>query len=273
MTTSNSQSCETLWSLVGTTGCPVIVDARTDDDFDADPRLVPTAIRRPGLEAADWADSFPGRSVVVYCDGGLKISQATAAWLRQAGAGASYLKGGFQAWRAAGLPLVPEAKLPSRDGNGRTVWVTHERPEIDGLACSWLIRCFVDPAALFLFVESTQVHRVAERYPGVTPFGVVDVFWGRRDDRSTFETMLAELGLATEPMKRLAGIVRGADTAQPDLAPEVAGLLAVSRGLSASAADDLQMVAQGAMVYDALYRWACAVEEEPCVEPAGRAVA
>jgi len=254
MTTSTSRSSETLWTLVGTADCPVIVDARTDDDFNDDGRLIPGAVRRPGLEVADWADRFSGQSLVVYCQGGLKISQAAAAWLRHDGGKASFLKGGFQAWRDAGLPLVPEAKLPLRDAKGSTVWVSAERPAIDGLACTWLIRRFVDPAAAFLFVEPSQVQLVAERYPGVTPFIVEYGFRGRRGERCTFDAMLAEFDLETEPMSRLADIVRGAERARPDVAPEAAGLLAVLLGLSMSTPDDLELVERAMAVYDALYR-------------------
>lgn len=49
--------------------------------------------------------------------------------------------------------------------------------------------------------------------------------------------------------------MRGADTARPDSAPEVAGLLAVSLGLSRMYADDLEQLDAGMLVYDALYRW------------------
>ena len=51
-------------------------------------------------------------------------------------------------------------------------------------------------------------------------------------------------------------IVRAADTARPDLAPEAAGLLAVSLGLSRMYADDLEQLEAGMLIYDALYRWA-----------------
>jgi len=273
MTTSTSRSCETLWTLVGTADYPVIVDARTDDDFNDDSRLIPGAVRRPGLEAADWADRYSGQTLVVYCHGGLKISQAAAAWLRHGGGKASFLTGGFQAWRAAGLPLVPTAKLPSRERNGTTVWVMRERPGIDDLACTWLIRRFVDRAAVFLFVEPSQVHLVAERYPGVTPFVVEDGFSSRRGDRSAFDDTIAEFGLETEPMSRLSDIVRGADWARPDLAPEAAGLLAVQLGLSASTPDDLERVERGMAVYDALYRWARGAAGEADDRPVRREVA
>ena len=57
--------------------------------------------------------------------------------------------------------------------------------------------------------------------------------------------------------------VRGADTARPDLAPEAAGLHAISLGLSAMAGDDDHgMIERGFMVYDALFSWLRYAAEE-----------
>jgi rhodanese-related sulfurtransferase len=248
-------SPQDLFQLIGTATAPVVIDARTDEDYAADPRLIPAAVHRPALKAADWAPGFAGRDVVVYCDRGLKISQGGAAWLRHAGARAASLEGGFQAWRAAGRPLVPEDKIPPRDAQGRTLWVTRARPKIDRIACPWLIRRFVDPAAVFLFVAPAEVAMVADRF-GVTPFDIEGVFWSHRGERCTFDTMVEEFGLGTEVMLRLATIVRGADTGRPELAPESAGLLAASLGLSQIFTDDLAQLETGMTLYDAFYRWA-----------------
>ena len=81
------------------------------------------------------------------------------------------------------------------------------------------------------------------------------MFWSHRGERCTFDVMVEEFGLATEPLLRLATIVRGADTARLDLAPEAAGLLAASLGLSRMYADDLEQLEAGMLLYDAFYRW------------------
>jgi hypothetical protein len=150
--------------------------------------------------------------------------------------------------------LVPFAKLPPVDSCGRTVWVTRARPKIDRIACPWLIRRFVDPRAVFLFVAPPEVVAVAEHFGGV-PFDIENVFWSHRGDTCTFDTMVQEFGLGTTPLLRLATIVRGADTARPELAPEAPGLLAGSLGLSRMYADDLQQLEAGMLLYDAFYRW------------------
>ena len=101
----------------------------------------------------------------------------------------------------------------------------------------------------------SEVAGVAERFGGA-PFDVDGVVWSHRADKCTFDTMVEELGLhGFEALKRLAVIVRGADTAQPELAPQCAGLLAASLGLSRMFADDLEQLAAGMTLYDAFYRW------------------
>ncbi len=254
-------SPEDLWHLTGTPDCPIVIDARTDEDFDANPSLIPTALRMPGLDAAKWADRFSGQDLVVYCHKGLKISQGAAAWLRQAGAQAKALTGGFVEWHGRGLPLVPIVRLSQRDASGRTVWITGERPKIDRIACSWLIRRFVDPRAVFLFVEPDQVTPAAERFDA-TPFDVESAFWSHDGEHCTFDRMVGEFGLKTDAMRRLAKIVRGAETARPELASEAAGLLAVSSGLARTYPDDLVLLEQSMRLYDAFYRWARDVAEE-----------
>ena len=67
--------------------------------------------------------------------------------------------------------------------------------------------------------------------------------------------MLEGFGLETEPLRRMAAIVRGADTGRFDLAPQAAGLLAVSLGLSRAHRDDLAQLEAAMPLYDALYRW------------------
>ena len=240
MSSLNTISIDKLARLIGTPACPTLIDVQTAEDFAADPRLVPGAVRRPWADAADWAGEFDGRPAVVICQKGLKLSQGVAAWLRHAGVPAEVLEGGALGWSGAGLPMISDAKLPPRDAKGRTVWVTRARPKVDRIACPWLIRRFVDPNAVFLYVTPSEVPAVAERFNAV-PFDIEGegVFWSHRGELCTFDVMIEEFGLHTEPLDRLAMIVRGADTARPDLAPEAAGLLAASLGLSRMFAEDL----------------------------------
>lgn len=255
MPSISSISVDKLARLIGTRSCPALVDVRTDEEFEAEPFLVPGSVRRSHQDVVDWAAAYAGCAVIVLCQHGRTLSHGVAAWLRHAGAAsAESLEGGIEAWRRAGQPCVVAAKLPPRDAVGRTVWVTRERPKVDRIACPWLIRRFVDPAAVFLYVKASEVAGVASRFDA-TPFDVEDVFWSHRGESCSFDVTIEELGLTSPALSRLARIVRAADTDRLDLEPQAAGLLAASLGLSRLFADDLQQLDAGMMLYDAFYRW------------------
>jgi rhodanese-related sulfurtransferase len=253
MPSPTSISAGKLSRLIGLPKCPQLIDVRTDEDFALDPRLIPGATRSNWQTASEWTRSVTG-DAIVYCQQGLKLSEGVAAWLRHSGSSASNLEGGFEVWIAAGEPVISTSKLPARDAQGRTVWVTRSRPKIDRIACPWLIRRFVDPRAVFLYVAPSEVKMVGERF-GAAPFDIEDTFWSHRGPKCTFDVMVEEFGLTIEPMQRLAAIVRSADTATLENVAEAGGLLAISLGLSRMYANDLEQLEAGMVIYDALYRW------------------
>ena len=261
MANFGSISPDKLLKLVGTSQSPDIIDVRDDDDFAAIPSLIPSSTRRDYATAENWAGDFAGAQVVVTCTRGKKLSEGVAAMLRLAGAAAEILEGGTQAWIEAGFPMVPVSRIPAGMVTGGTLWVTRSRPKIDRIACPWLIRRFVDPAARFLFVNAPEVPAVAERF-GATPFDIEGVFWSHRGETCTFDTMIEEFALDIPALRRLAEVVRGADTDRHDLAPQAAGLLAVSLGLSRMHSSDLAQLEDGMLIYDAFYRWARDATEE-----------
>jgi rhodanese-related sulfurtransferase len=240
--------------LIGTAACPVLVDVRIDEDFEADPNFIPGAVRRSHTDVAEWATGLSGQTVVAICRKGQKTSEGVAAWLRHAGASANILDGGTDAWAKENLPRIPASRIPSRNSQGRTVWVTRARPKIDRIACPWLIRRFVDPSAVFLFVTASEVESVAESF-GAVPFDVENVHWSHRGELCTFDVMIEEFGLGTEALRHIATIVRAADTDRLDLSPEAPGLLAASLGLSRIYSNDLEQLDAGMLLYDAFYRW------------------
>ena len=110
-----------------------LIDVRSDEDAAADPRLLPGARRKPAETVPEWGPELSGQSAVIYCAEGHARSEGVAAWLRSLGVSAEILAGGFAGWRAAGLPLVPENRIPPRDDDGATLWVTRSRPKSIGL--------------------------------------------------------------------------------------------------------------------------------------------
>ena len=270
MPAPNEITVPQLLRLIGTPNCPVIVDISIDPDFAEDPYLIPGSFRHPHTDLPGLKQRLAGRPCVVTCQRGIKLSQGLVARLRNDGLQAEYLQGGMYGWRdAKDTSRIPAAALPE-PVDGATLWVTRHRPKIDRIACPWLIRRFVDPDARFLFVSPSEVEGVAARY-NATPFDIEGVFWSHRGPLCTFDTMLDEFDLRTEALDRLSKVVRGADTDKHDLAPEAAGLLAISVGLSRQYRDDIEQLDAGMALYDALYRWARDGFDEGHDWPADRA--
>lgn len=133
-------------------------------------------------------------------------------------------------------------------------WVTRERPKIDRIACPWLILRFIDINAEFLFAPPERVRPLAAE-TGAIPYDVPDVELSHVGERCSFDAFLDKYALHEGALDRLAVIVRGADTGRLDLAPQAAGLLAISLGLSQCYADDHEMLRHGMVMYDALHAW------------------
>jgi hypothetical protein len=134
-------------------------------------------------------------------------------------------------------------------------WITRKRPKIDRIACPWLIRRFIQSDATFLYVPTEQVFVIAKE-AGATPYDIPGAEPFAHDgDLCSFDCFIRHFGLRDPALERLAVIVRGADTARHDLAPEASGLHAISMGLSINIPDDHAMLEQGMVIYDALYAW------------------
>jgi hypothetical protein len=140
-------------------------------------------------------------------------------------------------------------------------WITRERPKIDRVACPWLIARFIDREAEFRFVPPAEVARQAAEWSAI-PFDVEGVELSHEGPRCSFDAFLDKYRLTDPALHELAVIVRGADTERLDLAPQCAGLLAVSLGLSHNFADDHEQLRHGFVLYDALYAWLRHVRDE-----------
>jgi hypothetical protein len=140
-------------------------------------------------------------------------------------------------------------------------WITRARPKIDRIACPWLIRRFIDQNAEFYFVPPDQVLVQAEEL-GAIPFDVEGVELSHDGPLCSFDTILRKYQLTDPALQEIAVIVRGADTEHLELAPQAAGLLAISLGLSRIYSDDQAQLAQGMILYDALYAWAREAKQE-----------
>ncbi|WP_138480166.1 chromate resistance protein ChrB domain-containing protein [Dyadobacter bucti] len=134
-------------------------------------------------------------------------------------------------------------------------WITRERPKIDRIACPWLIRRFIDAEATFYFVPFDEVLLKAEEL-NATPFDIPGVEFTHYEDRCTFDYLIEKFGIDDPAVKDMAPIVRGADTDAHFVAPQSAGLWAISAGMSFNITDDHELLEKGMLIYDALYSWA-----------------
>lgn len=259
-----SISPKDLWNAISTQDAPQVVDVRRREAYNESPHLLPGAVWRDAAKATEWATEFNvTRPIVVACKAGHEMSQSAAAQLRANNIDARVLEGGYEGWSKAGLVFVAKPELDRIAPRRPSLWVTRRRPKIDRIACPWLVHRFLDPQARILFVDPDQVTNVARETGGI-PFDIKDVELSHVGDRCSFDTMLKLFGLEGEPsLARLALIVRGADTARHDIAPEAGGLHAISLGLSALAGDDDHgLLERGFMVYDALFAWLRFAAEE-----------
>lgn len=140
-------------------------------------------------------------------------------------------------------------------------WVTRERPKVDRVACPWLIKRFIDQTPEFIFLPAGEVVKFAAE-TGATPFDVEGVELTHNGPRCSFDAFLAKYGMTDSALLEIAAIIRGADTAQLDLAPQAAGLLAISLGLSRCFKNDQEQIQHGFVIYDALYAWAREAKDE-----------
>lgn len=229
---------------------PLVIDVRRVPAFKDATEMIRGALRRDPEAVSAWARALPSAgTVVVYCLHGHEVSQGVAKALNAAGIKAYYLEGGIEeGWKAR------DGELDRKPSEALTRWVTRERPKIDRIACPWLIARFIDKEAEFLYVPPKQVLDTARRHDAV-PYDIPDVAFSHDGDLCSFDAFLRHYRLTDPALQQLAVIVRGADTHKLELAPQAAGLTAVSLGLSRIFSDDHEMLKHAMVMYDALYAW------------------
>jgi len=236
---------------------PLVIDVRKRPAFETATDMIAGALRREPEKVSAWTAELPSASAVaVYCVHGHEVSQGVARALSERGIAAQYLEGGIEeGWKAAG------GALDRKPAGAGTRSSAREPPKIYRIACRWLVSRFVDPTAEFLYVPTQQVMAAAKERDA-TPYDVPDVHFSHDGDLCSFDAFLKHYRLRDPALAQLALIVRGADTAKLELAPQAPGLAALSLGLSRLFPDDHEMLRHGMIMYDALYRWCKEGQEE-----------
>jgi hypothetical protein len=140
-------------------------------------------------------------------------------------------------------------------------WITRERPKIDRIACPWLIKNFVDRDAQFIYVPKEHVFATATELDAI-PYDIPGAEYSHYGEECTFDFIVKKHGITDPGVLQISTIVRGADTDSFHLAPQAAGLWAISAGLSYNHKDDHELLAIGMKIYDALYSWSKYVQNE-----------
>jgi rhodanese-related sulfurtransferase len=257
----------------------LVLDVRRQARFDESLRLLACAQRCAPEDVAALATSRAPQEVLAYCVYGHNVSADAVTALTAAGWLAQRLDGGIEGgqdgvddasimaqWRAT--PPLTFAKRADWGVTGEqpSRWITRERPKIDRIACPWLIRRFIDPRAEFFYVPTSEVLAQAQALNAVA-YDIPGAPVSHVGELCSFDALLLGFDLADAALDLLATIVRGADTDRLDLAPQAAGLLAFSLGLSRlHAQDDHAMLDAALPLYDALYAWCrdrVAAQDEP----------
>jgi hypothetical protein len=136
-------------------------------------------------------------------------------------------------------------------------WVTREKVRVGRIACSWLIRRFVDPEGEISYLPGDQIAEYIERNHAIA-FHVRGAEFNHRDRKTPFELMLEKYELTGDPALALLGrIVNGADTDNTLYHQlEGPGVRAVTEGIrTMGLAGDQEIVDRGSFVFDALYAY------------------
>ena len=130
-------------------------------------------------------------------------------------------------------------------------WVTREKIKVDRVACPWLIRKFIDPAAEFVFLpRNTDWAKVDN---GIV-FDVPNCQLGHHGEDVSFNSFLKKYGLTDPALILLGEIVRAADSHLSKPHPAGEGLRWIAHGFSALGLSDPAILEREFILYDALYR-------------------
>ncbi len=259
--TSFSISPEQFVAALARPDAPLVLDVRREERFRESERIAPGARRCAPEEVARFAAQNTPGEAIVYCVHGLEIGEKAAADLRAAGWNARFLQGGIEGLIEQHLPTLRKRADLGVTGERPSRWITRERPKIDRIACPWLVRRFIDPAAQFFYVPTGQVLDEAKRLEAV-PYDIPGAPITHEWEQCSFDALLKAFDLNEPALQTLATIVRGADTTRLGLAAPAAGLLAISLGMSRLHADDHAMLEAMLPVYDALYAWCREAHDE-----------
>jgi hypothetical protein len=135
-------------------------------------------------------------------------------------------------------------------------WVTRPRPHVDRLACIWLIRRFINPAAVVRYSLTPEPDEVA--------FDMPHGEFTHRGHLCTFETMVAAFGLDDAVLQTMGEIVHEIDLRDGRYArPETAGVDAILKGWLLARFENAALEAHGIALFEGLYAALARSQKQP----------
>ena len=128
-------------------------------------------------------------------------------------------------------------------------WITREKVKVDRVACPWLIRKFIDPDAVFIFLPKETDWSTVDG----TVYDVPGCELGHHGEDVSFDSILKKYGLQGAERKLMAQIVRAADSTPENPHAAGEGLRWIAHGFSRLGLTDHQMLEREFVLYDALY--------------------
>src|SRR5262245_15780573 len=149
-----------------------------------------------------------------------------------------------------GEPRAAKGPIPRLDRARyrKRVWATRKAPWVDRLACAWLIKRHIDPAASFVWLE-----KPADMPANAVGFDFDGAQFTHVDTRVTFEVMLRSFALDGDAaLLRLAEVVHYLDIGGLPVsdAPGIGTMLA---GAQHRSRDDDHLLRQAIILFDLVY--------------------
>lgn len=146
---------------------------------------------------------------------------------------------------AGPAPQVTKEDLKTR------VWVTRRHIHVDRIASAWLIRRFIDPDAVFKFVDA-KTYKPRRRD---LRFDMANAEFTHEGNDCTFETLVRRAGLTSDhALRALAEVIHDLDVEEGKFGrPEAAGLGALIAGICANTKKDQDRLALASTALDQFY--------------------
>jgi hypothetical protein len=129
-------------------------------------------------------------------------------------------------------------------------WITREHVKVDRVACSWVIKQFIDPSAEFVFLpKDTDWSKISDGFV----YDVPGCDLGHKGEDVSFDSILNKYALNDPALRLLAEIVRAADSHPTNPHGAGEGLRWIAHGFSKLNLSDRDLLDREFIVYDALY--------------------